>query len=91
MINTALENPSRRAVLGLAGATGLALATAGCTTEGSAPDAPKGVEGVDPVQLGEDSTGISYPKPYVGPTANRYEPFGDPARPSPWWSSRTPR
>ena len=53
-------------------------ALAGCsddvpeTTQSNA-----GVEGVEPLQLGELTPGVQYPDPYLGPQARAIAPFGD--------------
>lgn len=61
-----------------------ALATsgvlAGCSGGADDPNAPKGIENVEQIQLGEEISGVSYPDGYVGPRARNVQKFGDPAK-----------
>lgn len=74
---------ARRSLLrfGAAGAGSIAAATALSSCNTGDPVAPgesveaTGVEGVDPVQIGDEVEGILYPDPYVGPRAHVREPF----------------
>ncbi|MFC7624974.1 hypothetical protein [Microlunatus sp. GCM10028923] len=61
------------------GAAGLAVpgALAACSTEGSGPEKPGGIENVEQKQLGADTPGVVYPDGYVGPKASQKEPFSD--------------
>lgn len=71
---------NRRAFVRTAGAGLGALALPGALSacSGAAEDdGPAGIEDVPQVQLGEETEGIQYPDPYVGPRASKKEPFHD--------------
>lgn len=59
-----------------AGAVAAAPALAGCTDDVPDPSAPRtGVDGVEPLELGELTPGVQYPEGYVGPKARTITPF----------------
>ena len=81
--NPAQSPFTRRRLFGAAGwslgAAAVAWPLAGCTTGDTdrTGQGPKGIEGVEPKQLGTETPGVLYADGYVGPRASVKERFGD--------------